>query len=174
MSSKKTTNYKLHQWEATDDFLRTEFNENFGTLDTAVRNLLIAGSYTGSGTDTRTINLGFTPRLVFVISEQADIREGAYTYGGIALKGQQCRAVAVVEGVQTATYAAGRYTTGKVYSLLLKENALMEKGGRVKVSAALAKSLQQGDAVRLLLHPGALGVPWLECVPLTEKKGERQ
>ena len=83
-------------------------------------------------------------------------------------------AVAVVEGVQTATYAAGRYATGKVYSLLLKENALMEKGGRVKASAALAKSLQQGDAVRLLLHPGALGVPWLECVPLTEEKGERQ
>ena len=44
MSSKKTTNYKLHQWEATDDFLRTEFNENFGKLDGAVRNLLIAGS----------------------------------------------------------------------------------------------------------------------------------
>ena len=83
-------------------------------------------------------------------------------------------AVAVVEGVQTATYAAGRYATGKVYSLLLKENALMEKGGRVKAAAALAKSLQQGDAVRLLLHPGALGVPWLECVPLTEEKGERQ
>ena len=68
MSSKKTTNYKLHQWEATDDFLRTEFNENFGKLDGAVRNLLVAGSYAGDGTDTRTISLGFTPRLVFGIS----------------------------------------------------------------------------------------------------------
>ena len=107
MSSKKSTNYKLHQWEATDDFLRTEFNENFGTLDTAVRNLLIAGSYTGSGTDTRTISLGFTPRLVFVITEQADIREGSYTYGGIALKGQPGRAVAVVEGGFSVRYFVG-------------------------------------------------------------------
>lgn len=76
--------------------------------------------------------------------------------------------VAVVEGVRTATYASGRYTTGKVYSLLLKENELLEKGGQIKAAATLAKSLRQGDAVRLLLHPGALGVPWLECVPLTE------
>ncbi len=30
MSTKKTQNYQLHQWEATDDFLRAEFNENFG------------------------------------------------------------------------------------------------------------------------------------------------
>ena len=35
MSTKKTQNYQLHQWEATDDFLRTEFNENFGKLDEA-------------------------------------------------------------------------------------------------------------------------------------------
>ena len=69
--------------------------------------LLIAGSYTGSGTDTRTISLGFTPRLVFVISEQADIREGSYTYGGIALKGQPGRAVAVVEGGFSVRYFVG-------------------------------------------------------------------
>ena len=36
MSTKKTQNYQLHQWEATDDFLRTEFNENFTKLDEAV------------------------------------------------------------------------------------------------------------------------------------------
>lgn len=107
MSSKKTTNYKLHQWEATDHFLRTEFNENFLKLDGAVRDLLVAGSYTGDGADTRTISLGFTPRLVFVISEQADIREGSYTYGGAALKGQPGRAVAVVEGGFSVRYFIG-------------------------------------------------------------------
>ncbi len=73
-------------------------------------------------------------------------------------------AVAVVEGVQTATYAAGRYTTGKVYSLLLKENALMEKGGRVKVSAALAKSLQQGTPSGCFFTPALLGCHgWSVC-----------
>ena len=106
MSSKKTTNYKLHQWEATDDFLRTEFNENFGTLDTAVRNLLIAGSYTGSGTDTRTISLGFTPRLVFVISEQADIREGAYTYGENIAAGNATAAATVEQWMNSPGHRA--------------------------------------------------------------------
>ena len=36
MSTRKTQNYQLHQWEATDDFLRAEFNENFTKLDEAV------------------------------------------------------------------------------------------------------------------------------------------
>ena len=29
MSTKKTKNYQLHQWEPADNFLRTEFNDEF-------------------------------------------------------------------------------------------------------------------------------------------------
>ena len=48
MSTKKTQNYQLHQWEATDDFLRTEFNENFTKLDGAIHDLVVTGSYRGN------------------------------------------------------------------------------------------------------------------------------
>ena len=32
-----TTNYKLHQWEPEDDFLRTDFNQDFAKIDTAIK-----------------------------------------------------------------------------------------------------------------------------------------
>ena len=31
-----TPNYRLHQWEPEDKFLRTDFNEDFAALDTAL------------------------------------------------------------------------------------------------------------------------------------------
>ena len=37
MSTKKTTNYNLHSWEPDDDFLRSEFNENFDKLDAELK-----------------------------------------------------------------------------------------------------------------------------------------
>ena len=79
-----TTNYGLHQWEVSDDFLRTDFNTDFAKIDAAlgekadgedlaeVENLaegkcrVVAGSYTGSGTSERTITLGFRPKVVAV------------------------------------------------------------------------------------------------------------
>ena len=33
MSTNKSGHLNLHLWEPEDDFLRTEFNENFETLD---------------------------------------------------------------------------------------------------------------------------------------------
>ena len=32
-----TTNYQLHQWEASDDFLRTDFNTDFQKIDAAIK-----------------------------------------------------------------------------------------------------------------------------------------
>ena len=79
-----TTNYGLHQWEASDDFLRTDFNTDFAKIDAAlgekadgedlaeVENLaegkcrVVTGCYTGSGTSERTITLGFRPKVVAV------------------------------------------------------------------------------------------------------------
>lgn len=37
MSSNKTPNYRLHAWEPGDHFLRSEFNENFAAIDTAIK-----------------------------------------------------------------------------------------------------------------------------------------
>ena len=48
MSTGKTQNYQLHQWEATDDFLRAEFNENFTKLDDVLKTGL-SGQEAGLG-----------------------------------------------------------------------------------------------------------------------------
>ena len=89
-----TSNYQLHQWEASDNFLRTDFNEDFQKIDTAIKGVetgagaalalkadktevaavqalaaekaeIVTGSYTGSG-GTKTVSLGFRPKLVVV------------------------------------------------------------------------------------------------------------
>lgn len=76
-----TTNYQLHQWEATDDFLRTDFNEDFAKIDAAIRSAvetaqakpeIVAGSYTGDNTENRQITLGFQPRAVLLLCREYD------------------------------------------------------------------------------------------------------
>ena len=64
-----TENYGLHQWEASDDFLRTDFNTDLGIIDGALGNKaeLVMGSYTGTSADdvtVLTVTLGFQPRVV--------------------------------------------------------------------------------------------------------------
>lgn len=39
MSTNKTTNYNLHAWVPEDDFLRSEFNDNFAGIDAALKSL---------------------------------------------------------------------------------------------------------------------------------------
>ena len=34
-----TPNYGLHQWEPGDNFLRTDFNQDFAKIDTAIKAL---------------------------------------------------------------------------------------------------------------------------------------
>ena len=62
-----TTNYQLHQWEASDDFLRTDFNTDFQKIDEALAGKpeIVTGSYLGIG-GTRAISLGFEPEAVLV------------------------------------------------------------------------------------------------------------
>ena len=127
MSTNKTQNYQLHAWAPEDEYLRTELNANFTKLDTALKAeatarqsavntlntalagkaVIVTGSYTGNGGDTRIIQLGFTPRMVFVMAASGDIREGSYTYGGMALNGQEGQAVAVVNGGFSVRYYSG-------------------------------------------------------------------
>ena len=81
-----TANYQLHQWEPQDNFLRTDFNQDFAKIDAALASIkvladgkvspaalaavealanqkcrVITGSYTGTGEYTRTISLGVRP-----------------------------------------------------------------------------------------------------------------
>ena len=94
-----TTNYGLHQWESTDDFLRTDFNTDFQKIDTAIEGArtlaegradVVTGTYEGSGSTTRTITLGFQPKavLLFCAGGMTGYSSGAYIiYGGLALPG---------------------------------------------------------------------------------------
>lgn len=75
MSTNKTPNYGLHAWEAGDDFLRTEFNENFAALDESLR--MAFGSYTGDGGTMRRFPLGRVPRVVWVCGKYGEY--GSYT-----------------------------------------------------------------------------------------------
>lgn len=83
MSSNKTTNYRLHRWEAVDDFLREEFNENFSMLDDAAR--VVYGTYTGDGARSKFIDLGFTPKAVLVVNQEGQMSTGYNMHGGLAL-----------------------------------------------------------------------------------------
>ena len=66
----ETVNLHLPQWEATDRIHHDDFNDAFAAIDTAVAASgnchIYTGSYEGDGTSGRTIDLGFTPKLLIV------------------------------------------------------------------------------------------------------------
>jgi hypothetical protein len=131
MSTNKTENYQLHSWEPGDDFLRTEFNENFSLIDAAIGGKVVSGAYTGDGTASRTVPLGFTPIAVLVMTAGGQVYDVYRLYGGLAVTGSPVvqsgsgkAAVAVTEGGFTVSYlASGSYTAdtnekGTVYHYL--------------------------------------------------------
>ena len=89
-----TTNYGLHQWEASDDFLRTDFNTDFAKIDAAVKGVddskpeLVIGSYTGDQADSKTITLGFQPQAVLLFRE--DVYSYSDRYALMAFPGAPC------------------------------------------------------------------------------------
>ena len=84
-----TEHYHLHQWEPEDNFLRTDFNEDFRVLDKALalKPEILSGSYTGDVARSRVISLGVSPRAVFVVRQDGAMQSDMYTYGGLALQG---------------------------------------------------------------------------------------
>lgn len=84
-----TQYYHLHQWEPEDNFLRTDFNEDFRVLDKALalKPEILSGSYTGDDARSRDISLGVSPRAVFVVRQDGAMQSDRYTYGGLALQG---------------------------------------------------------------------------------------
>ena len=115
MASNHTEHFSLNQWQADDQVKRTDFNEDNAKIDAALNDLsgglaekattaaletvskklaampcLVTGTYTGDGTDSRLISLGFQPKaLLGMIEEGYSARP--YTddyYGGLALPGK--------------------------------------------------------------------------------------
>ena len=83
----KTTNYQLPKWEKTDRVQMKDFNDMTAALDAALGTIpkLAVGSYTGDGAESRKIDLGFTPRAVFVCNSSGLPRSDSAAWGGVAL-----------------------------------------------------------------------------------------
>lgn len=97
MSSNLTLNFGLHTWEPEDDFLRTEFNENFEAIDGHMARMA-AGVYVGDGAASRDIDLGFHPQAVLMASGGQYLAiSGSGSYGGLALRDHPSGGVTVTE-----------------------------------------------------------------------------
>ena len=93
----QTEHLGLHQWEASDSFLRTDFNTDFAKIDAAVGGLITVGTYTGNapyGNQTlkQEITLGFQPRMVLVwnmvsSSSNFNVSDWSSSNVGLALPG---------------------------------------------------------------------------------------
>ena len=130
MASNHTEHFSLNQWQADDQVLRTDFNEDNAKIDSALKDLaaaqaekadqtaldalaaevakkattaaldalsktlasvplLVTGTYTGNGAESRLISLGFQPKALLVMTERG-YPAIPYTddyYGGLALPG---------------------------------------------------------------------------------------
>lgn len=83
----KTTNYSLNLYDATDDFLRANFNADNMLIDSTLKTIAnyrpyVKGTYTGTGTTTQTITLGFRPKAVFMFTQKSELDNGTYSNSG--------------------------------------------------------------------------------------------
>lgn len=108
MASNYTEHYGLCQWEATDQVLREEFNQDNQKLDEALAGKAelsnvedinrrvetleaqphwIVGTYTGNGEPSQIISLGKKPSAVFALQSNGYLSQQYQTYyfGGLAL-----------------------------------------------------------------------------------------
>ena len=135
MATNQTTNYDLNQWLSTDQVLRTDFNADNAKVDTALAGKaeqaalsalaervtaletlpqLVTGTYTGDGTASQFISLGFTPKALLVVGAwSAMSRDNSY-YGGLALEGNPAgvrdgneTVVKILDGGFMVYYAVG-------------------------------------------------------------------
>lgn len=116
----QTSNYGLKQWETWEVPGQASANAALTAIDGALAGLcaaidqvealaesradLVFGSYTGTGTSKRTINLGFTPAWIFVLREtgEADTGNGGLAAPGFpAIRDSSKNAISVVtNGIQ--------------------------------------------------------------------------
>ena len=87
-----TPNYGLHQWESSDDFLRTDFNQDLSKIDTAIKEAkdladgkisCVTGEYTGNGSTGTSggvwLTFPFVPKLVIIQPVVVNYTGGAST-----------------------------------------------------------------------------------------------
>ena len=124
MASNYTSNYQLCQWEGTDKVLRTDFNGDNAKIDAALAEKaeVVFGTYTGDGTATRTIDLGFTPKAV-LLEHPSGMRmtNNNIAFGGLALLNFPANGFQIVEGGFSVRYNSGYVHTnnsGTVYHYL--------------------------------------------------------
>lgn len=97
----RTTNYNLCQWAAEDRIMRSDFNADNQKIDAALATMprIVTGTYVGDGTASRFIDLGFTPRALYVCAESGAAFDQytsnddylRYIRGGLALPGHPLR-----------------------------------------------------------------------------------
>ena len=102
-----TTNYQLSQWAKSDQVKMEDFNADNLKIDGALKAeadaraaavqavadtvpKIAAGTYTGDGAATRVIELGFTPKAVYVCPPNGEVyawHSYHYYRGGLAVTG---------------------------------------------------------------------------------------
>ena len=104
MSTGKTEHYGLHIWEAGDDFLLQEINENFNLLDRGIfeKSNVMVGVYSGTGSVPLTIELGFAPKGV-IIDNQEGVRGTSPPVGGSFQEGHPIIHSKIVQAEVTDT-----------------------------------------------------------------------
>ena len=132
-----TANYQLHQWVPEDNFLRTDFNQDFQKIDAALAGLeagkvgpealeplksdiasvrttangkaaAVMGSYTGDGSFPRMISLGYAPKAVYLDTGRTVL---AALNGGSTALGIQIK----VGGFQLLSNNSATNESGKSY-----------------------------------------------------------
>lgn len=132
MSSHKTPNYNLHKWEPEDSFLRSEFNDNFTALDTAVKGAKSAGD--NALTTARSELNAAKAALAAVDATKCEVYAGSYSGNG-----QTSRDFALgfrPKAVLVETNHGLRYSDGSVVSgLAVGDCALtVERSGATALS----------------------------------------
>ena len=87
----KTTNYQLNQWAKSDRLMMDDFNADNAKIDAALKANAdaiaavgyVTGTYTGTGSYPRTIDLGFQPKAVVVTTYTGYTNNSGSPFGGV-------------------------------------------------------------------------------------------
>ena len=147
-----TQNYQLHQWEAEDDFLRTDFNEDFAKIDEAIaeKTEIVTGSYVGTGAfgggeDQYCTKISFegTPKFIIV--------GGADSYLLFLLPGMSC-------GLRLTSMSfhqrlCPRHMAGWLCPVVFRLRCVSVKPGKSELSIPdlLLKGVKTGPPLRVAL-----------------------
>lgn len=116
MSTNKTQNYNLHSWVPEDDFLRSEFNDNFTSLDSTLKTL--SDGLTAEIAARETAVAAETAARQQAVSDEAKARDAAVTAERTArqnaISGETTARINAVNAEKTAReQAIAALTTGK-------------------------------------------------------------